>query len=71
MRRFKVHVEFHKDFMKIDGDMISVGLKSKPEKGKANAELVKKLAKNFRLPPSKIRIVAGFKSKNKIIEILD
>ncbi|MCS7385017.1 MAG: DUF167 domain-containing protein, partial [archaeon GB-1867-097] len=47
------------------------GLTSKPEKGKANLELVKKLAKHFKVSPSQIRIVVGLKSRRKIVEITD
>ncbi len=41
-------------------------LKSQPEHNKANLELVQLAKKHFK---SEVRIVSGFKSKNKIIEI--
>ena len=44
---YEVKVEFHKDFIKLDGNKIVVGLTSKPEKGKANVELIKKLARTL------------------------
>jgi len=35
---------------------------------KANLELIKKLAKHFKVSSSQIRIVSGLKSKRKIVE---
>lgn len=67
--RYEVKVRFHEDFVRVDGNRILVGLTSKPRAGRANNELIRKLAKHFGVPPSKVRILAGFKSKNKIVEI--
>jgi len=41
---YEVEVEFHKDFIKVEGNKIIVGLTSMPEKGKANLELIKKIS---------------------------
>jgi len=68
--RHEVEVKFHRDFIEIDGNRILVGLTSKPEKGEANRELVRKLAKYFKVSTSQIRIVSGLKSKNKVVEIM-
>ena len=67
--RYEIKVRFHEDFVKADGTRILVGITSKPERGKANAELIRKLAKHFSVPSSRVRILAGHKSKNKIVEI--
>jgi len=67
--RYEVEVEFHKDLVRMDGDKILVGLTSRPEKGKANTELVKKLAKHFSVSSSQVKIVSGLKSRRKIVEI--
>lgn len=67
--RYEVEVTFHKNFLKVEANKIMIGLTSKPEKGKANLELIKKLAKHFKVPSSQIRIVSGLKSRKKIIEI--
>jgi len=67
--RYQVEVRFHQDFIEVKGDMISIGLMSKPERGEANRELIKKLAKHFHVPTVQIKIVAGLKSKRKIVEI--
>ncbi len=45
-------------------------LKSTPEKNKANLELIKLIARHFRVSSSKVRILQGNTSKNKRIEIL-
>lgn len=66
---YEVEVKFHKDFVKVEGNRIIVGLTSKPEKGKANSELIKKLAKHFGVPSSQVKIISGLKSKRKIVEI--
>ena len=66
---YEVRVEFNKEFLEISGNQISIGIKSKPVKGKANTEIIKKIARHFQVPPSKIQIKSGHKSKIKIIEI--
>ncbi|MCJ7633521.1 DUF167 domain-containing protein [Candidatus Bathyarchaeota archaeon] len=67
--RYEVEVKFHNDFIEVNGNRILVGLTAKPEKGKANRELIKKLAKHFKVSTSQIRILAGLKSKSKVVEI--
>ncbi len=69
--RYDVEVKFHKEFIEVDGNRILIGLTSKPEKGEANHELIKKLAKHFKVPTSQIRIVAGLKSKSKVVDVSD
>lgn len=67
--RYSVEVKFGKDFIIVDQDTIIVGITSPPEKGKANLELIKKLAKYYDIPSSQVRIITGFKSKKKIVDI--
>jgi uncharacterized protein (TIGR00251 family) len=67
---YKVSVTFHKDFIEVNNDEISVGIKSKPEKGKANRELIKKLSKHFNVPQSQVKITSGEKSRKKLIQIV-
>lgn len=64
-------MDFHKDYFNVEGDTIHVGLTSKPEKGKANRELLSKLAKHFKVPTSNIRIIAGQKSRTKLVEVVE
>jgi len=68
--KYNIKVKLHEDFLKVDGNNILIGLRSKPEKGEANKELIKKLAEHFDVHSSRVRILSGFKSKNKIVEIL-
>lgn len=67
--RYSVEVKFGKEFIIVDQDTIIVGITSPPEKGKANLELIKKLAKYYDIPSSQVRIITGFKSKKKIVDI--
>jgi len=67
---YKVHVEFSKEFLKIEKDQINIGVKSKPIKGEANKEIIKKIAKHLKISSSLIQIKSGYKSSEKIIEIL-
>lgn len=66
---YKVKVEFNKEIFEINNDQIIIGIKSKPVKGQANKEIVKKLTKHFGVASSKVVIKSGHKSKDKIIEI--
>jgi uncharacterized protein len=67
---YKVKVEFSKEFLEIEKDQISIGIKSKPIKGEANKEIIKKIAKHFKISTSLVQIKSGYKSSEKIIEIL-
>jgi uncharacterized protein (TIGR00251 family) len=69
--KYEINVVFHKDVFKINGNKIIIGLSSKPEKGKANLELIKKLAEYFDCSSSHVKIISGFKSRKKIVEIFE
>jgi uncharacterized protein len=66
---YEVTVEFNKEILIIKDNQITVGIKSKPVKGEANKEIIKKLAKHFKIPTSMVQIKSGHKSKQKIIQI--
>jgi len=68
---YEVTVEFKKDFLEISGSMIKIGIKSKPVKGQANLEIIKKLSNHFGLPATNIQIKAGKRSSHKIVSILE
>ncbi|MCQ5362691.1 MAG: DUF167 domain-containing protein [Candidatus Methanomethylicia archaeon] len=68
--RYEVEVKLGADFLRVEGHIIYAGLKQRPEGGRANIELINKLARHFKVPPSHIKIVSGFKSRRKIIEIV-
>lgn len=69
--RYEVEVKFHNDIVKFEGSKIVIGIKSRPEKGRANLELIKKLAKQFNVHTSQIKIISGRASRRKIVEVLD
>ncbi len=54
---------------KIDESHFIVFVKEAPEKGKANQAIVKVTAEYFKTPASKIKIIRGSGSKNKIIDL--
>ena len=66
---YRVSVTFHEDFIEVNNDEISIGIKSKPQKGEANRELVRKISKYFNVPQSQVKITAGEKSRKKLIQI--
>ena len=67
---YKVSVSFNKDYIKIQDDHIEIGVMAKPVKGEANLEIIKRIAGHFGISKSHVRIVAGEKSRDKIIEII-
>ena len=67
---YKVTVEVSKEFLEVKENQISIGIKSKPLKGEANKEIIKRIAKHFEVSSSLVQIKSGHKSREKIIEIL-
>jgi uncharacterized protein (TIGR00251 family) len=55
----------------VNPDAVVVNLKSPAREGKANAELLKRLAKALGISTGDIRLVAGHKSREKILLITD
>ena len=55
---------------KIDETNFVVSVKEPPEKGKANDAIRNALAVYFKTGSSRVKIVSGYSSRNKIIEIL-
>lgn len=70
MLRYRVVVRFGSTGIRVEGDEIEVGIRSEPERGKANRELVKKLANHFGLPVQNVRIVSGHTSRKKLVDVL-
>ncbi|MGI0101554.1 MAG: DUF167 domain-containing protein [Nitrosotalea sp.] len=66
---YKITVFFHRDYIEIKDDKIEIGVMSKSQRGKANSEIIKKIAKHFGVSRSNVRLVSGEKSRNKIIEV--
>ena len=55
--------------MEVNSGEIIVGVMARPEKGKANEEVIKKIAKYFGVPKSFVRIISGATSRKKIVEV--
>lgn len=68
--RYFVAVRFSPDgTISVAGDEITISIKSQPERGKANRELVKRLSEYFGVSEASVRIVSGLASRKKIVEI--
>ena len=67
--RYQVKVRLKSGCIEDRDGVLVVGIKALPEKGKANQELVKKLANYFEVDESKVKIISGLSSRNKVIEI--
>jgi uncharacterized protein len=52
------------ELFQVEGNEIRVSLKSKPELGKANREIIQ-------VSSDKIKIIQGIKSRKKIVHILE
>ena len=55
---------------KISENNFAVFVKETPEKGKANEAIRNALAVYFKVASSRIKIVSGYSSRNKVIEII-
>ncbi len=55
---------------KISVDQFRVYINAPAKQGRANQRLIEILAKYFAAPKSTINIIRGYKSRNKLIEIL-
>lgn len=55
---------------KIDENNYMVSVKEMPEKGKANEAIRNALAVYFKIASSRVKIISGYSSRNKIIEII-
>jgi uncharacterized protein YggU (UPF0235/DUF167 family) len=69
---YTVFVKFNSSGkIQIQGNEIIIALKSKPERGKANLELIHKLAGYFGVAKDKINIVSGLRLTKKLVDISD
>jgi uncharacterized protein len=55
--------------IQVNGNQITVSIKSEPKHGKANKEMIKKLSDFFVVPENSIHIISGLTSRKKVIEI--
>ena len=54
-----------------EGDSFIVKVKEPPREGKANQAVIKLLAQHFGVAKSRVRILSGLKSKNKVVEVVE
>jgi uncharacterized protein (TIGR00251 family) len=54
-----------------EGDNFIVKVKEPPREGKANQAVIKLLAEHFGVPKSHVRILSGFRNRNKVIEVAE
>jgi uncharacterized protein (TIGR00251 family) len=54
-----------------EGDSFMVKVKEPPREGKANQAVIKLLADHFGVPKNRVRILSGFRSRNKVIEVAE
>lgn len=47
-----------------------VFVKEPPAQGRANMAIIRALAEYFKVPPSRLRLVSGFSSREKLFELL-
>lgn len=55
---------------KIDETHFRVSVKEPPREGRANAAILRALADYFSVSPSRIAIISGHTSRDKIVEIV-
>jgi uncharacterized protein (TIGR00251 family) len=70
--RFAVRVVPRASRSEITGEQsgaLRVRIAAAPVEGAANQELIKLLAKSFKLPKNAVQIISGSTSKNKIVRI--
>jgi uncharacterized protein (TIGR00251 family) len=60
----------HQQVQKIGEREYKIRVLSPPSEGKANKEVIAVLASHFHLPPSRVKILKGKKSRQKIV-VLD
>jgi uncharacterized protein len=54
---------------KLEDGTLKINIAAPADKGKANAELIKFLAKEFKVPKNSIEIVSGRTSRDKLVKI--
>jgi len=53
------------------GNTLIVTVKEPPKEGRANQAVIKLLAKHFGVPQNQVKILSGFKKRDKVVEIAD
>jgi uncharacterized protein (TIGR00251 family) len=54
-----------------EGNSFTVKVKEPAKEGKANQAVIRSLAEHFSISKSQVKILSGFRSTNKVIEIAE
>lgn len=60
----------HNKIIKKSENYYEIYVRAKPEKGEANKEIINLLAAYLQISESKVRLIRGFRQRNKIFEII-
>jgi uncharacterized protein (TIGR00251 family) len=52
------------------GNTFIVTTKEPPKEGRANRQVIKLLAKHFKVPQNQVKFISGFKQRDKVVEII-
>jgi uncharacterized protein (TIGR00251 family) len=52
-----------------EGDSFIAKVKEPPREGRANQAIIRLLADHYGVPQNQVRILSGFRSRNKVIEV--
>lgn len=66
----KVKPNSRTEDVSLEGDSFIVRVKEPPKEGKANQAVIRLLAEHFGVPKSQVRILVGFTSRNKVVEVV-
>ncbi|MDK2464688.1 MAG: DUF167 domain-containing protein [Candidatus Korarchaeota archaeon] len=64
-----VHPRARRRGVEVEGDLTVVYVRSPPEKGRANEEAREILAEYFGVSKSRVRLVKGLRSREKVFEV--
>ena len=59
------------EIIKKSKNSFEIKVKEKPIKGLANKEVIRLLVSYFKIPKSKVRLIKGFRQRNKIFKIAE
>ena len=60
-----------RNLVKVEGSLLKVYLTKPASEGLANEQLLKLLAKHFKVKKYCLRIIQGQKSRNKVVELVE
>ena len=69
--RVKVKPGSNTEELSREGDSFLIKVKEPAKEGKANQAVIKLLAEHLSVPQSRVRILSGFRSNNKVIEVAE